>query len=314
MKGVSVSQLPEILDSDISEEDLFLVVDHETNRSKSIKLGQIIKKLDSPIDTDLLITSTNPVQNKVITENIKLIWKFLGYEVITNVSDLIQLREEVNAGDTKEGIAYLQIYDVDMQGMTWDGIGTSTNPFKGIYDGYGKVIKNFKLRRETYQGIFKFIAGTESNKCIIKNLTVEVDGIDMSSSESDSYGGAAIVGKSNNGYIELFNLTAKGYLGTTDQPSTHNTAGIITRVDGTSTSILADIHDCVSYVDQVNNGLSETKCGGIIGYVNNYTKIANCSNYGNLYYIGDNATNYDQYKGMGGIAGVSSASAGGHGC
>lgn len=157
--------------------------------------------------------------------------------IMGKAADLTELKELVAGGETYAGKFFKQTADLDLAGEVWEGIGTpkTTNAFCGTYDGNGQTIKNVTFAQSEYNGLFANVAGAT-----IKNLTVEVVGIENADPEKDvvnegeggdkSYGAAAIVGFSNGVTIE--GCTAKGADTNTVLRGTHNIGGIGCRLEG----------------------------------------------------------------------------------
>jgi hypothetical protein len=79
--------------------------------------------------------------------------------------------------------------DIDLGGVIWEGIGNhDKNYFKGIYDGNNKKVTNFTLCKNDYCGLFNGIAGTEQNRCIIKNLEVSCNGVEVDQEDTVLWG------------------------------------------------------------------------------------------------------------------------------
>ena len=58
--------------------------------------------------------------------------------------------------------------DLNLKGKTWTSIGTTDQPFTGVFDGGGHTIKNLSIPQEgDYHGLFGYIKGGT-----IKNLTI----------------------------------------------------------------------------------------------------------------------------------------------
>ncbi len=90
---------------------------------------------------------------------------------ITTAAQLAKLAELVNAGNTGYNDKdYKLMNDLDLSGYGknydsgkgWKPIGTKANPFKGYFDGNGKVISGLYINRpdEDYIGLFGYIGHT----------------------------------------------------------------------------------------------------------------------------------------------------------
>ena len=83
--------------------------------------------------------------------------------LIGSADELKALAAEISAdGNGGAGKFYQLTADIDFGGAVWSSyIGTKDKPFKGTFDGNGKVIKNFTVNipAETASGIFGIISG-----------------------------------------------------------------------------------------------------------------------------------------------------------
>jgi len=77
--------------------------------------------------------------------------------VIKNASNLIQLANLVNSGNSYVN-TYFELSDnIDMTGMDFEPIGNQNNHFSGIFDGQGFVIKGITVNADSYIGLFGYI-------------------------------------------------------------------------------------------------------------------------------------------------------------
>lgn len=227
--------------------------------------------------------------------------------LIYDINDLMALKNAVNNGINTSGVYFRQVNDIDMGNIVWEGIGTESRHFKGVYDGNNKTIKNYWLKRQKWGGLFSYVSGTSENKCRIENITVECNGIDKTSSEAVEYGGAPLVGDAKNYHTAFTNIVSKGTIGTENEPISKDGAGICGRVEGSSRTQYIEFTNCVSYVDIFCNSSNNVHNGGMTGYYATAIKLVNCENYGNIYYSGSINRNYNSNDGNGGLAGNSGA-------
>ena len=237
---------------------------------------------------------------------------------IADADDLLALKDAVAAGYGRD-LCYVQTRDIDMSGAgAFAGIGTYADnlndgvAFTGTYDGDGHRISNVDFTPRSYGGVFNQVkSGT------IKNLTVR--NITCSTFTSGSWG-CSIVGNAGLG-ATLQGLVSEGSFGTAARPCTHNVAGIAIRVCGGGASIVTLVKDCtnnaslygtytkcagITAITQdrnsvsddyvlfdgcVNNGTLTMPSGatagrdglaGIVGYVDDGTKLRNCVNAGTM--------------------------------
>ena len=185
-------------------------------------------------------------------------------ETIGSVSEFVAFRDAVNSGLTYEGKTISLTQDIDLSSIcgenvngeqiSWEPIGTRSNPFKGTFDGNKNIINNLYINStQGGQGLFGCSNGT------ITNVVIEKNGNVLAQSYS-----AAIVG-SNNGTIKrcINNATIK---------VTGNGSG------GIAGDNYGMIEECVNNGHIINN---QYNCAGICSYNQNGT-IQNCYNTGKI--------------------------------
>ena len=193
---------------------------------------------------------------------------------ITDVAGLTKLSELVAASVTFANITIYLATDLDLSGVTFTPIGyytadnancksygvigTTANPFKGIFDGQGHTIDGLQMSYTNTQrsdaGLFGYISsGTVKNLIIGANSYIQFSG-------NDGYTG---VGAFSGRGGAFYNCASYA---TVDGGDTH-TGGIVGR-DGSA------IKNCSNYGAVINGGYT----GGIGGFQSaNYTL---CANYG----------------------------------
>ena len=109
--------------------------------------------------------------------------------LISEGKELAYLAEQVNNGNTFEGIYFQLTNDIDLNSLIWTPIGDYTNPFMGIFDGAGHSISNGVITTEssvsantTYSyGIFGAIQGNsvtaEVKNTEFNNIQVTINGV-----------------------------------------------------------------------------------------------------------------------------------------
>ncbi len=234
----------------------------------------------------LFLLATSCLNNK--NENAVVI-------TISNKAQLKSFRNSINSG--KSDYYAILTTNIDLEGEEWTPIGINGNyPYKGVFNGNGKTIKNFKITStEDNQGLFGYLEGG-----YISNLTVE---------DADITGGnyvGAICGKVfDDGYIYVCNVKSStvtatgsyvggivGYAATSPLLNCYNDAtitgvGSVGGVAGNSTS--STVTNCS------NSGTitaTSDYAGGVIGYAYS-SYITSCYNEGTI-----NGANYS-----GGVAG-----------
>ena len=199
----------------------------------------------------------------------------------------------VNNGNTFSGINVALGSDIDLSGVAWTPIGTSTNAFKGTFNGNGHTINNLEisgLDKSIIAGLFGELNGT------VKDLAIDNAKI---SHVSDGSGGIGVVAGSifNTGLIE--NVTVSN----AEITGNRWTGGIVGYMYGSiknckvSNIELTVTPDNLS--DKFDNG---DKVGGIVG-------LSPKDNGGTI--SGNHAENVTikGYRDLGGIAGAANASA-----
>ena len=170
---------------------------------------------------------------------------------------------------------YILMADIDLDNEEWIPLGTSANPFTGVFDGNGRTISNFKITSSSieYIGLFAYNSGT------IRNLGVETFTINISRSSGYAYAGG-LVGY-NDG--EISNCYATGSVtlkGTASSALVKVYAGGLV---GYSTKTISNCHatGSVTASSQVTVPATSTAipesyacAGGLVGY--NDGEISNC--------------------------------------
>ena len=103
-----------------------------------------------------------------------------GYYLIETANDLAALSYlvETNANDDKHGGKYASykyrlMNDIDLTGKAWNPIGTSSNKFKGEFDGNGKAIKCVSVSNYEYAGVFGYVENAKIYNLICSGGIIE---------------------------------------------------------------------------------------------------------------------------------------------
>ena len=107
--------------------------------------------------------------------------------VVSSANQLFEIAKQINDGDFKAASSvYVLDEDIDLGGKKWIPIGNESHPFKGVFDGNGHKVFNFKVcdKSLTFAGFFGFI-----EDALIANL--QVDGVVKSGSCSGTFAGAS---------------------------------------------------------------------------------------------------------------------------
>ena len=191
------------------------------------------------------------------------------YFGVTNKADMEALATCVNAGNNS-GVTVKLENDIDMTNSSFPGIGTSSNGFRGIFDGQKHRISNLHMSiNEDGVGFFRYIA---SGGTVIKRFT-----IDSSCSFSGANGVGAFVGRAEGRYDSLdilleelgneANVTASG-----------KNAGALLGVDMNSDGIFT-VKNCYNTGTIVGTG---GESGAFSGWFGDNLSIYNCYNIGTI--------------------------------
>ena len=219
---------------------------------------------------------------------------------ISSYTELVEFRTAVNNGSSGEyqGVANVDGFSGKTVKLTanipltakWTSIGTSSNPFKGTFDGQGYVVSDlYHTSASTPRGLFGYV-----ENATIKNLNVTTG---TQTLKVSTYGGGIVGNATNstiqdcsfNGNINSTSTWIGGIVGKMISTTVRRcvTAGTITSTSsnyvggicghasyGDAESV---IEDCASNMDI--SGV--TSIGGIAGYISNST-IQRCINAGNV--------------------------------
>ena len=158
---------------------------------------------------------------------------------------------------------YALICDIDLGGVEWTPLGTSSLPFIGEFDGNGFTISNFTIKKVSgYVGLFGYNSGT------IKNLGIENFTIDINYSDVSFYVCAGGLAGCNKGTIT--NCYATGDVSASTF-SAYAAAGGLAGDNGDGT-----ITNCYATGDVSAIAVSAyAYAGGLVGNNGGYT-IKNC--------------------------------------
>ena len=128
--------------------------------------------------------------------------------VIKSKEDLIALQTLTNNGVSTKGVHFVLGADLDMSGVSWQGIGvTEAHAFQGIFDGNGHTISNLSGTG----GLFGFVTGnatatTDDNSGITVNgdygivSNVILQNVNINGAGKTQTG--ALINKNKNGYVD----------------------------------------------------------------------------------------------------------------
>ena len=174
---------------------------------------------------------------------------------IDSVKEFIAFANAVNAGNSYKGQTVVLGADLDLAGVTWTPIGTSDNPFKGTFDGNGKVIKNLSvlMAGQSNVGLFGYTTDGE-----IKNVTVE---------------NAKVAGRLNVGVIagtpyttKYTNITVKGHVEVDGMAYVGAVGGKNAYANWNNITVNVDETSYVNADSRENGKAYRTYVGGVVGF------------------------------------------------
>lgn len=239
----------------------------------------------------------------------------------------ISTPEELAAIKTNDtSVKYYLTNDIDLAKYgNFTPIGSSSEYFKGTFDGNGYAIKNMTISGSSYQALFANVAGATienltilyssitatgnyaaaivahvgaanftMTNCYVVNTTVKTTG-------SGGYGVGGLIGfveASTSSYIT--NVSNSGIKGGSVFSYTYGCGGII----GEVYSGKAVISECFCAADSVY-AQSYGGAGGMVGIAKGVVEITDCYNLADITcYMGANSTAANYYGAAGGIIGM----------
>ena len=139
---------------------------------------------------------------------------------INTVDDFKSFCESVNGGYDYSGQTVTLNADLDLSGETnWTPIGTSSQPFSGIFDGQNHVIYNMKISTsKRYCGLFGYLRNASIRNLGIENAAVTSSGNDVAILSGFAQGGTierCYVTGTVHGYAAVSGLLGSTYNGLT---------------------------------------------------------------------------------------------------
>ena len=184
---------------------------------------------------------------------------------IYTVEDLDYIRNNLTG-------SYVLMNDIDMTDFNsgqWMPIGSNySNPFKGIFDGQGHIIRNMSITGDTYQYVGLF--GYTSSSAIIINTGLKDTYINTSYPTSFAYVGG-ICGYNSGSIYNCYNTGEISFLNSFSS-SACGAGGIC----GFSTFSVSSCYN-------TGNIYSSSYAGGICGGIHGPIIISNCYNTGDIF-------------------------------
>lgn len=222
-----------------------------------------------------------------------------GYKdpyIITNTTQLVRLRELVEAGDGMKAAAYQLGNDIDFEGETFYPIGTSDKPFKGLFYGGGHKIYNVVLGRRQYGGVSYYgLFGYAYN---VRFTDLKVDGT-IQISENTNYASMVCAYPLSCTFDKII---SEGSISTTKTVALDAVGGIVGYLQNSSYS---DVHfdDCVNRATiNVTSSKVVTMGGGLVGGAESGFRLHRSRNEGDVT-VTCTSTDGDSYCSVGGFLG-----------
>lgn len=221
--------------------------------------------------------------------------------IIMNAQELLNIQtigDEVLLDIDKTKVYYRLGANIDLNGVEWQPIGSTTNPFVSILDGNGYTISNltYESENEDYVGLFRYVTGTLKN---IKLENVKISGNQnvgiLAGYSTGTLSENEIINSTVNGTINVGGLTGYStgalvgnitnqtivngtdYVGglvgnTTNTVSNNITNGTVTGTGSCTGGLIgyttSDVSDNISNSNVIGN----SRVGGAIGYIYVYNK------------------------------------------
>ena len=176
---------------------------------------------------------------------------------------------------------YIQVANIDMQGLTRNRIGTDANPFTGKYDGDGYTISNLSNSQAVdYVGLFGYASGAEFTNIRLYDVTMTggyytgglvgyassctITGCYVSGSVTSTIWYAGGV----SGRVDATTITKSWFKGTVHADS--NAGGLV------AYSSVSNINNCFARASvSANDAGAGSYSGGLVGF-QNQGSITNC--------------------------------------
>ena len=190
---------------------------------------------------------------------------------ITNLDELIEFRDDVNAGNDYAGITVYLAADIDMAGIDWSvNIGDDCSAtFDGTFDGQGHKLMNL-TSTETAQKADGYICtglfGAIHGNAVLKDFTIE--NVTINTGDYTGNNVSAVVGFAYNVTGSIENVKVTGSININAPKATG--VGAIIGYDYYSPALT--VNNCVVAGNAGSTILGKSYVGGAVGYAS--TKIA----------------------------------------
>lgn len=94
--------------------------------------------------------------------------------LIMYASQLVKLADDVNRGNQYNGTYFKLGNDIDMNGVTFDGIGNDSHSFAGTFDGNSKTVSNVVINKngQNNVGFFGFVSNGTVRNLILDRVSI----------------------------------------------------------------------------------------------------------------------------------------------
>ena len=184
---------------------------------------------------------------------------------VKTAKGLAYFAKDVNSGKNYYGKTVILSNDIDLSGRYWVPIGqaamgscsTSGNPFKGTFDGQGKIISNMtSILPYQYMGLFGNVVGGTITNTFVESGELHSNYSAEETTDKAYVGG--IVGLINSGKLTY----CEAQVNMTSSPNANSYMGGLVGYGTTS----VNIHSSIAIPEMTNS--SSCKMGGIAGYLN----------------------------------------------
>ena len=236
---------------------------------------------------------------------------------ISSASAMSAFAVMVNNGESFENYTVTLNADIDLNNQPWTPIGTSTNAFKGNFDGKDHMISNLKAGTNSQSdvGLFGYTTDGTIKNIHIHNAEIKgyLDvGVVAGTPYTTEYSNIKVTGLikvdgfsyvggmfGKNAYANLTDLTIEADEGSYVKAESGNYRTYVGGVVGFMGEGGHSVSDVVSNIDVYG---STCDVGGITGIAHYNNKFINCSCTGNVTL--ENAQDSGDHLEIGGIAGV----------
>ena len=241
-------------------------------------------RCDGTMGDDISYSNTEGAAQRDEHKYVDDICSVCGARVIRNGSQLKALADAINNAEIDGNVIVDLANDIDMTGISFEGIGTRIDdnklPFKGTFDGHGYRIKNMIIETEGgNKGLFGLVSGA-TIKNVIVDKSCEIYSKGYSAGIAGTAVGKAVVTFENCGNEATVNVGQSGA----------NGAGILGVNDMSEAYV--KIINCFNTGDIVG----ERECGAISGWLGDRAEVINCYNSGEVVGVDGNRT-FVRYNG-----------------